>query len=75
MVCVFSKAFLLDRVISKNQGKEWGFEGNDKDWRVYLGRATYWEMASTRATKIVTSIIASSGFESRAKNAKPMKYF
>ena len=40
-----------------------------------MGQAIYWEMASTRATKIVTSIIVDSRFQSHVKIAKPMKSF
>ncbi|MCO5579225.1 hypothetical protein L7F22_033079 [Adiantum nelumboides] len=43
------KVFVLDRILNKNLGREWGFDGGDKDWRSYIFYYSYWECAVDRA--------------------------
>ena len=48
-----SKSFVLERILNRSYGKEWGFEGGDKDWRIYIARFSYWEVIAHRAIELI----------------------
>lgn len=52
----YRKAFALNRLLDKEVGKEWGFDGGDREWRDYIARFVYWEMASERSMQILNEV-------------------
>lgn len=65
---------MLKRLLSKEEGKLWGFNGNDKSWRDYMGKVVYWELSSIRASELVREF-AEGHFTRLLTHKDPMKYF
>lgn len=52
----YRKVFALDRILSRDIGRLWGFNGGDKEWRNYIARYSYWECVIERAIELIPEV-------------------
>ncbi|KAI5061844.1 hypothetical protein GOP47_0022383 [Adiantum capillus-veneris] len=50
------KVWILDRILSKDIGRLWGFDGGEKEWCNYIAYYSYWESVVERAMDLIKEV-------------------